>query len=52
MILPDNEVELWEGQHDDAKECGEGSMSDRGKHVLQSKMCPSISASYTCHKPL
>lgn len=52
MILPDNEVILWEGQHKDAKECGESSMSDWSKCVLHSKTYPLISAAYTCHKPL
>lgn len=52
IILPYNEVKLWEGQHDDTKERGEGSVSHRGKHMLQSEMSPPISTSYTGHKPL
>jgi len=34
-VLPDDKVEVWEGEHDDAEEGGEGAVEDRRQHVLQ-----------------
>ena len=34
-VLPDDKVEVGEGEHDDAEEGGEGAVEDRRQHVLQ-----------------
>lgn len=45
MSLLDYEVELRSCQHEHSKQGGEGSIQNRGKHVLQGQDRPLISVS-------
>lgn len=36
-LVPDDEVELGSGQHEDAQQGGEGAIKHGGEHVLQSQ---------------
>lgn len=46
VTLLDYEVELRSCQHEDSKQGREGSIQDRGKHVLQGQNRPLISVPY------
>ena len=51
-FLPDNEVELREGKHDDPQQGRECSMNDRGKHVLQRQENTTVTRSDASNKAL
>ncbi len=44
MFLPDNEIKVREGEHDDPKEGGQGAVQDRREHVLQRQHHATLSA--------
>ncbi len=51
-VLPNDKVEVWEGEHDDAEEGGEGTVEDRRQHVLQSQHHAPLTAPDTCDETL
>ena len=40
LYVPEDEVELGEGEHGDPQQGGDGAVGDGGEHVLQRQLCP------------
>ena len=52
LFLPDNEVKMWKGQHNDSQKSWNGSMKDGFKHVFQRYHDSAIFVAYCSNKTL